>query len=76
MVGILAPLGAPAQVASALKELGALRPGRVCLTLATSAVGFGGDVAFLTGEDPRFVTGVNMPVDGSLSASSGQSKLS
>ncbi|TXN81106.1 MFS transporter [Methylobacterium sp. WL8] len=42
MVRILAPLGAPAQGASALRELGALRRGQVWLTLATGAIGFGG----------------------------------
>ncbi|POR40842.1 MFS transporter [Methylobacterium sp. V23] len=42
LVRIYAPLGAPAQGASALKELGALRRGQVWLTLATGAIGFGG----------------------------------
>ena len=42
MVRILAPLGAPAPGASALRELGALRRGQVWLTLATGAIGFGG----------------------------------
>jgi meso-butanediol dehydrogenase/(S,S)-butanediol dehydrogenase/diacetyl reductase len=31
-----------------------------------------GPVAFLASEDARFVTGVNMAVDGGLSASNGQ----
>ena len=35
-----------------------------------------GGVAFLAGEDARFVTGVNLPVDGGLSASNGQPALS
>jgi meso-butanediol dehydrogenase / (S,S)-butanediol dehydrogenase / diacetyl reductase len=29
-------------------------------------------IAFLASEDARFVTGVNMPVDGRISASNGQ----
>jgi meso-butanediol dehydrogenase / (S,S)-butanediol dehydrogenase / diacetyl reductase len=32
-------------------------------------------IAFLASEDARFVTGVNLPVDGGLSASTGQPKL-
>lgn len=35
-----------------------------------------GVIAFLASEDARFVTGVNLPVDGGLSASNGQPKLS
>ncbi len=35
-----------------------------------------GVVAFLASEDARFVTGVNLPVDGGLSASNGQPALS
>ncbi len=35
-------MGTPAQGASALRELGALRRGQVWLTLATGAIGFGG----------------------------------
>ena len=31
-----------------------------------------GPVLFLASEDARFVTGVNLPVDGSVSASNGQ----
>lgn len=42
MVRVLAPVGTPAQGASALRELGALRRGQVWLTLATGAIGFGG----------------------------------
>jgi len=33
-------------------------------------------IAFLASEDARFVTGVNLPVDGGLSASNGQPQLS
>jgi len=29
-------------------------------------------IAFLASEDARFITGVNLPVDGGLSASNGQ----
>ena len=32
-------------------------------------------IAFLAGHDARFVTGVNLPVDGGLSASNGQPKV-
>ena len=32
-------------------------------------------IAFLAGHDARFVTGVNLPVDGGLSASNGQPKI-
>ncbi|MBW0103584.1 SDR family NAD(P)-dependent oxidoreductase [Pseudonocardia sp. KRD291] len=32
-------------------------------------------IAFLTGPDARFVTGVNLPVDGGLSASNGQPRM-
>lgn len=35
-----------------------------------------GVIAFLASEDARFVTGVNLPVDGGLSASNGQPPLS
>ncbi len=35
-----------------------------------------GVIAFLASEDARFVTGVNLPVDGGLSASNGQPALS
>jgi meso-butanediol dehydrogenase/(S,S)-butanediol dehydrogenase/diacetyl reductase len=35
-----------------------------------------GAVAFLAGKDARFITGVNLPVDGGLSASNGQPPLS
>ena len=35
-----------------------------------------GVIAFLASEDAHFVTGVNLPVDGGLSASNGQPKLS
>lgn len=35
-----------------------------------------GVIAFLASEDARFVTGVNLPVDGGVSASNGQPKLS
>ncbi|MEH3119803.1 MAG: SDR family NAD(P)-dependent oxidoreductase [Methylorubrum populi] len=35
-----------------------------------------GAIAFLASEDARFVTGVNLPVDGGLSASNGQPALS
>jgi meso-butanediol dehydrogenase/(S,S)-butanediol dehydrogenase/diacetyl reductase len=35
-----------------------------------------GVIAFLASEDARFVTGVNLPVDGGLSASNGQPRLS
>lgn len=31
-----------------------------------------GVIAFLASEDARFVTGVNLPVDGGISASNGQ----
>ena len=34
-----------------------------------------GVIAFLASEDARFVTGVNMPVDGGLTASNGQPRL-
>lgn len=33
-------------------------------------------IAFLASEDARFVTGVNLPVDGGVSAANGQPKLS
>jgi meso-butanediol dehydrogenase / (S,S)-butanediol dehydrogenase / diacetyl reductase len=32
-------------------------------------------IAFLASDDARFVTGVNLPVDGGLSASNGQPRL-
>jgi meso-butanediol dehydrogenase/(S,S)-butanediol dehydrogenase/diacetyl reductase len=35
-----------------------------------------GVIAFLASDDARFVTGVNMPVDGGLTASNGQPRLS
>lgn len=35
-----------------------------------------GAIAFLASEDARFITGVNLPVDGGLSASNGQPPLS
>lgn len=35
-----------------------------------------GAVAFLASEDARFITGINLPVDGGLSASNGQPPLS
>jgi meso-butanediol dehydrogenase/(S,S)-butanediol dehydrogenase/diacetyl reductase len=35
-----------------------------------------GVIAFLASEDARFITGVNLPVDGGLSASNGQPRLS
>ncbi|MCQ8784161.1 SDR family NAD(P)-dependent oxidoreductase [Mangrovibrevibacter kandeliae] len=35
-----------------------------------------GAILFLASEDAHFVTGVNLPVDGGLSASNGQPKLS
>ncbi len=31
-------------------------------------------IAFLASDDARFITGVNLPVDGGLSASNGQPK--
>jgi DHA1 family inner membrane transport protein len=42
LVRIYAPLGAPTNGASPLRELGALRRGQVWLTLAIGAIGFGG----------------------------------
>ena len=35
-----------------------------------------GAIAFLASEDARFITGVNLAVDGGLSASNGQPPLS
>jgi len=35
-----------------------------------------GVIAFLASDDARFVTGVNLPVDGGLTASNGQPPLS
>ena len=35
-----------------------------------------GAIAFLAGADARFITGVNLPVDGGLTASNGQPPLS
>ncbi|MGC5780529.1 MFS transporter [Methylobacterium sp. NFXW15] len=42
LVRVHAPLGEPAEGASPLRELGALKRGQVWLTLATGAIGFGG----------------------------------
>jgi DHA1 family inner membrane transport protein len=42
LVRLFAPLGRPVAGASALRELGALRRGRVWMTLAIGAIGFGG----------------------------------
>ncbi|WP_420847266.1 MFS transporter [Methylobacterium organophilum] len=42
LVRFYAPLGAPTEGASPLRELGALKRGQVWLTLAIGAVGFGG----------------------------------
>ncbi|MCF5674080.1 SDR family oxidoreductase, partial [Pseudomonas syringae] len=45
---------------------------RIPLGRAGEAEDVGDVIAFLASDDARFVTGVNLPVDGGLSASNGQ----
>ncbi len=48
---------------------------RIPLGRGASAAEVADVIAFLASEDARFVTGVNLPVDGGLSASTGQPRL-
>ena len=47
---------------------------RIPLGRAAEPADIAGVIAFLASDDARFVTGVNLPVDGGLSASNGQPK--
>jgi meso-butanediol dehydrogenase/(S,S)-butanediol dehydrogenase/diacetyl reductase len=47
---------------------------RIPLGRAAQPADIAGVIAFLASDDARFVTGVNLPVDGGLSASNGQPK--
>ena len=48
---------------------------RIPLGRGAEAAEIADAIAFLASVDARFVTGVNLPVDGGLSASTGQPKL-
>lgn len=48
---------------------------RIPLGRGTEAAEIADAIAFLASEDARFVTGVNLPVDGGLSASNGQPRI-
>lgn len=49
---------------------------RIPLGRGAEPADISGTIAFLASEDARFVTGVNLPVDGGLTASNGQPPLS
>jgi len=49
---------------------------RIPLSRGAQPDDIAGAVAFLASDDARYITGVNLPVDGGLSASNGQPRLS